>query len=91
MSNLFLVGIYILIVANALVCGGVIVFLMIMLKRQKEVFQYMVTKINQIEKNINIKKIEPQTTQLSIPINEPIAKYEKVSLPDDVKIDFIKD
>ena len=38
MSNLFLVGIYILIVANALVCGGVIVFLMIMLKRQKEVF-----------------------------------------------------
>ena len=91
MSNLFLVGIYILIVANALVCGGVIVFLMIMLKRQKEVFQYMVTKINQFEKNINIKKIEPQTTQLSIPINEPIAKYEKVSLPDDVKIDFIKD
>ena len=91
MSNLFLVGIYVLIVANALVCGGVIVFLMIMLKRQKEVFQYMVTKINQFEKTINTKKSEPQTTQLSIPINEPIAKYDKVSLPDDVKIDFIKD
>ena len=91
MSNLFLVGIYILIIANALVCGGVVVFLMIMLKRQKEVFQYVVMKINQIEKNTNNKKTEPQTTQLSIPINEPISKYEKVSLPDDVKIDFIKD
>lgn len=91
MSNLFLVGIYVLIVANALVCGGVIVFLMIMLKRQKEVFQYMVTKMNQIEKNVQTKKSELQTTHLSIPINEPIAKYEKVSLPDDVKIDFIKD
>ena len=91
MSNLFLAGIYILIVANALVCGGVIVFLWIMLNRQKEVFQYMVTKINQMERNLITKKNEPQTTHLSIPINEPIAKYEKVSLPDDVKIDFIKD
>ena len=53
MSNLFLVGIYILIVANALVCGGVIIFLMIMLKRQKEVFQYVVLTINQIEQNTN--------------------------------------
>ena len=91
MSNLFLIGIYVLILANALVCGGVVFFLIVFLKRQKEGFRYIIERINQLEKKTTVKKTDAQTTYLSIPVNEPISKYEKVSLPDDVKIDFIED
>lgn len=91
MSHSLLFGIYLLIFANALVCGGVVIFLLLFLKRQREGFQYVSTYLNQLEKKISAKKIDHKTPQISIPIDEPIAKYEQVSLPDDVKIDFIED
>ncbi len=91
MSHSLLLGIYILILSNALVCGGVIVFLLLFLKRQREGFQYVSACLNRIEKQLSAKKMDHKKPQISIPIDEPIAKYEQVSLPDDVKIDFIED
>lgn len=91
MSNLFLVGIYLLIIGNVCVAGAVVVFLTLFLKRQKQGFQYLTAQLIQLDKTLKIKKSESKTTQLTIPASEPIAKYESVSLPDDVKIDFVED
>lgn len=91
MSNLFLIGIYVLVAGNVLACAAVFVFLFLFLKRQKQGFQYMVSLLMEIEKTLKAKKTDPKKTQLSIPVDEPIAKYESVSLPDDVKINFIED
>ena len=60
MSNLFLIGIYVLILANALVCGGVVFFLIVFLKRQKEGFRYIIERINQLEKKTTVKKQMPK-------------------------------
>ncbi len=91
MSHSLLFGIYLLICANALVCGGVVVFLLILLKRQREGFQYISVRLNQFEKRLPDKKTDTKKPQISIPVDEPIAKYEQVSLPDDVKINFVED
>ncbi len=91
MSHSFLIGVYIFILANALICGGVIIFTLTVLKRQKEGFQYVCSRLNQIEKQLADKKFDSKKPQISIPIDEPIAKYEQVSLPDDVKINFVED
>ncbi len=91
MSHSLLIGIYALILGNALVCGGVIIFQLIMLKRQRQGFQYMSACLQQIEKRLSEKKPDLKKPQISIPVDEPIAKYEQVSLPDDVKINFVED
>ncbi|MBQ3117277.1 MAG: hypothetical protein IJC11_03010 [Alphaproteobacteria bacterium] len=89
--NSFLIGVYLLIAGNALVCGGILIFLFLFLKRQKEGFQYITFQLKQLDKQIKLSKSERQETQLSISVDEPIAKYEKVSLSDEVNINFIKD
>ncbi len=91
MSHTLLLGIYLLILANALVCGGVIAFLFVYMKRQREGFQYLSSCIGRLEKHFSATKAEHKTPEISIPIDEPIAKYEQVNLPDDVKINFVED
>ncbi len=58
MSNLFLIGIYLLIFGNVCVSGAVVVFLVLFLKRQKQGFQYMTAQLIQIEKILKL----PQNT-----------------------------
>lgn len=89
--NSFLIGVYLLIAGNALVCGGILILLFLFLKRQKEGFRYIAYQLNQLDKQSKLSKSENQENQLSISVDEPIAKYEKVSLSDEVNINFIKD
>lgn len=91
MSYALLVGIYALIFGNVLVCATVVYVLWLVLKRQREGFQFMTNHLLSLEKSIHERKNEHKTPEISIPIDEPIAKYEQVSLPDDVKINFIED
>lgn len=91
MSASLLIGIYLLLLSNALVCGGVVVCLWLMIKRQRAGFQYITACLIQMEKRQAEKKSPAKTPQISIPVDEPISKYEQVSLPDDVKINFIEE
>ena len=96
MSNLFLIGIYSLVAGNVIVCVAIFIFLYLFLNRQREGFQYLAGRIAYLEKILKAQKNEsqkeaPKRAQLSIPLNEPIAKYENMSLPDDVKINFVED
>ncbi|MBQ8557836.1 MAG: hypothetical protein IJY58_05315 [Alphaproteobacteria bacterium] len=91
MSHALLVGIYILILGNVLVCATVVYVLWLVLKRQKEGFQFMTDRLISFEKSIRERKSDTKTPQISIPIDDPISKYEQVSLPDDVKINFVED
>ncbi|MBE6456251.1 MAG: hypothetical protein IKZ02_00660 [Alphaproteobacteria bacterium] len=89
--NSFLIGVYLLIFGNALVCGGILILLFLFLKRQKEGFLYITRQLNQLDKQIKQSKSKNQETPLSISMDEPIAKYKQVSLSDEVNINFIKD
>lgn len=89
MSNLFLIGIYLLIVGNICVAAAVLAFLILFLKRQKQGFQYLTTHLLQMEKML--KTNESKTTQLPASTFESVLKYDAVSMPDDVKINNVED
>lgn len=65
MSNIFLIGIYLLIAGNLCVATAVIVFLTLLLKRQKQGFKYISSQLFQIEKEIKNQKNESSTRVFS--------------------------
>ena len=89
MSNLFLIGIYLLIVGNICVAAAVLAFLILFLKRQKQGFQYVTTHLLQVEKML--KTNEPQSTRLPVSANESVSTYKSVSMPDDAEIHITED
>ena len=89
MSNLFLIGIYLLIVGNICVAAAVLAFLILFLKRQKQGFQYVTMHLLQVEKML--KTNEPQSTRVPVSANESVSTYQSVSMPDDVKIRSAED
>ncbi len=63
MSNLFLLGIYLLIFGNMCVATTVVVLLILFLKRQKQGFQYMTAQLMQMEKML---KLSSATRSISV-------------------------
>lgn len=73
---------------------GFVIFSGILFYRQQTVFHHIMMRLNRLEQMVTVPKqntpaMKPKT-HLSILKDEPIAKYESVSLPDDVQISFVE-
>ncbi len=76
---------------------GFVLFTGILFYRQQQIFHHILKRLKQMEKMMT-QQTETQSTQkqqmpqvrLSIPKDEPISKYESMTLPDDVQISFVE-
>lgn len=76
---------------------GFILFTGILFYRQQQIFHHILKRLKQMEKMISQyaenqpNEVKPVTQmRLSIPKDEPISKYESMTLPDDVQISFVE-
>ncbi len=65
------------------------------LKRQDALYRSIAGRLGVLERALGeaVQKsdaIRESLAQISIPVNEPIAKYESVTLPDDANIRFVE-
>ncbi len=72
---------------------ALIIFTIFFVYRQSLILRYLVSKINKIENLLKQMREQPKETRIthvSIQKDEPLSKYETVTLPDDAKIDFVE-
>ena len=82
---------------------GFIIFSGILFYRQQLIFRHILKRLNHLEVMVSQPIAQPaeqsqpvktpqktQETHLSIMKNEPISKYESMTLPDDVQISFVE-
>lgn len=72
---------------------SLVIFTIFFVYRQSLILRYLVSKINKIEnllKQVSEQPKETRITHVSIQKDEPLSKYETVTLPDDAKIDFVE-
>lgn len=82
---------------------GFIIFSGILFYRQQLIFRHILKRLNHLEMMMSqpitqpVEQSQPvktpqktQETHLSIMKNEPISKYESMTLPDDVQISFVE-
>ncbi len=72
---------------------SLVIFTIFFVYRQSLILRYLVSKINKIEnllKQVSEQPKETTITHVSIQKDEPLSKYETVTLPDDAKIDFVE-
>lgn len=76
-----------------LVSIGFVLFSGVLFYRQQLIFRHILKRLNILEKKLmpEVAQSEKSTkTHLSIPKDEPIMKYEKMALPEDVQISFVE-
>ncbi len=76
---------------------GFVLFTGILFYRQQQIFHHILKRLKQMEKTIlqyaegqQPEKHPTPQVRLSIPKDEPISKYESMTLPDDVQISFVE-
>ena len=76
---------------------GFVLFTGILFYRQQQIFHHILKRLKQMEKmiaryeeNQSTKKQQTPQVRLSIPKDEPISKYESMTLPDDVQISCVE-
>lgn len=77
-----------------LIAVGFVVFSGLLFYRQQVILRHLLIRLTRLEAAVVSPKQPPvrpaHKTQLSILKDEPIAKYESVTLPDDVQISFVE-
>lgn len=76
-----------------LVSIGFVLFSGMLFYRQQLIFRHILKRLSMLEKKLTPKVTPPEKptkTYLSIPKDEPIMKYEKMTLPEDVQISFVE-
>ena len=78
-----------------LIAIAAIVYACILQARQRAILRYIAARLTKIEQLLTPQKPaqpsaeKPQKTVITINKNEPLSKYEKVTLPDNIDINFV--
>ncbi len=83
-------GIFVLIIALWFITVVLTVCLWQWLQKQRLFMRYLVSRFDRLEEKISVLEAPVFETKLSIQKDEPISKYESVTLPDDIDIDFVE-
>ena len=68
---------------------GFVIFSWILFHRQQQIFNHIVVRLERLDQAL-LSSPPKNQTHMSISKDEPILKYEKVTLPDDIQIAFVE-
>lgn len=67
-----------------------VVFSWKMMMRQNQVFSYILARLDKMDEYLSARPKNVQETSLSITKDEPLSKYQDVTLPDGIDISFVE-